>query len=153
MIKKTLALACVFVSGIGAGIAGNYVFGTPELYGPFVCQDCTLRTPAPDAGSRAYIDYTDNWLNDGPNYTRLTGDKFVVCNATHCATYTRTASGDYMGSPAVPQDMGTGSGGDGNDGGGAAGGNGGMDTPGSNWGNEPPTCGRTHCSGTVTVGG
>jgi len=41
-----------------------------------------------------------------------------------------------------------GSGGDGGTGGG-----GGFEPPVSNWGDEPSTCGRGPCSGTVTVGG
>lgn len=123
MIKRLLLTGLVFASGVGIGIAGNYL-NQPELYGPFVCDTCTLAYPAPDVGTRAYIDYMDNWLDDGPNYYRMVNDRFLVCNATHCGIYTRTASGDYLGSAPMPQNPGTGGGGGGGDGGGLPGGGG-----------------------------
>ncbi len=122
VIKRLLVTGLVFASGVGIGIAGNYL-DQPELYGPFVCDTCTLRSPAPDAATRAFIDYMDNWLADGPSYKRMVSDRFLVCNATHCGVYTRTASGDYLGQPPMPQNPGTGGGGGG--GGGLPGGGGG----------------------------
>lgn len=156
MLKRLLAFSLFFLSGLGIGIAGNYVFGTPEVYGPFVCDNCTLRNPAPDPGTQAYLGYINNWLKDGPNYKPLVGDRFVMCTSTHCATYTRTASDGYMGSPATPQEVangGGGGGGDGDGGRGAAGGNVGTNPPRNNWGNEPPMCNGGPCNGRVTVGG
>ncbi|PTA70491.1 hypothetical protein C9412_17085 [Stenotrophomonas sp. Nf1] len=85
------------------------------------------------------------------------GNVITICSATACVSYRKTDGRNFEGGPVQEIKQGNpggaGGGGDGGDGGGAAGGNGGMDRPGSNWGNEPPTCGRGPCSGTVTVGG
>lgn len=128
--------------------------------GPYFCTDCRVESPVPDGktleiikDSRAPIDYV-------PLFAWATGTTYQICNPTHCTVYHENSESNWVGEGQTPRegalpvpiDEGSG-GGDGSDGGGAAGGNGGMDRPGSNWGNEPPMCGRGPCSGTVTVGG
>lgn len=131
--------------------------------GPYFCDDCHVESPVPDVrtlevikDSRAPIDYV-------PLFAWTTGTTYQICNRTHCTVYHENFESNWVGEGQTPRDGvlpepideggGAGGGGDGSDGGGAAGGNGGMDRPGSNWGNEPPMCGRGPCSGTVTVGG
>lgn len=71
-----------------------------SVYGPFRCDACTVTSPMPDPGSRAYI---ASWISS----QRLarhdsffgigSGGKIVICNASTCTTYERTDSGDWLG--------------------------------------------------------
>lgn len=78
------------------------------IWGPYHCKSssCFLKTPVADIGTLAYIYTMDNYnyvYNSHPLgiFDRKPGDQFVICNDTHCVTYTRTASGDFMGGAPV----------------------------------------------------
>ena len=116
-----LLVACIFSGGLFAGIARyditNHLIGyDPALYGPYVCiSSCNIGTPAPDPSTFAYITSIDNaYARDNPEYAKTVGDKFIICNMSYCATYTRTSSiTQFLGSNVVPQQNAGGGGGGG----------------------------------------
>ena len=127
----------------GVIYAGDVYTRQPAAYGPFSCNDsCTLRAPDPDPGTLAYIRSMDDYyLNNLPNYAKIPGDTFQVCNPSYCAVYTRSASLDlFGGSPATPNATPGGGGSSGSDGG--------------SWGTDPyANCRSTTMTACTRVGG
>lgn len=137
MSSKASLLVVASVLGVSGFVySGDYLLGRPELYGPFRCDICALQTPGPDAGTNAYLQTMSNEISTFVStYRPMTGDQFIMCNNSVCVTYTRTASNDFLGGAAVPQESygGGGSGGSGDGGGEWSGGGGGAGGPGG-WG-------------------
>lgn len=132
-----LILLCLTLlsGGIIAGSARyditHHLIGyDPRVYGPYMCiTSCTIGTPSPDPSTLAYINSIDAaYVAADPEYGRVVGDDFIICNALFCATYRRTAGlFQFLGMNRVPQyNYG---GGGGNGGGGPGGSQGGL-----NWG-------------------
>lgn len=144
--KRTLLIVAAIVLA-GSATAAFALKG--DHWGPFICNECKLSTPLPDAATQNFIQDADM------GFIIVPGDSITICANNACVKYTRTNSG-WEGGPIIPiTSANPGAGNDGSDGGGAAGGNGGIDTPGSGWGNPtPPVCVNGFCggSGTVTVG-
>lgn len=113
--------------------------------GPIVCDNnCEVRSPIIDSATQEFLERNlapiDGWV---PMWMYATSTSYMVCNATHCATYVQTFDGRYVTDkrvPIVPSPGGIGSG-NGNPGGGSGGGGGGSGGGGGGGG-----------SGTVTVG-
>lgn len=118
MIRKLLLGSVVFASGVVIGVAGNRAVGQPEFYGSFDCNACQLKSPGPEPGTVAYLEYMSNWLSaTKATYTPMAGDQFMVCNAGYCVIYTRNSQNFTGGQPVArtaPSDPAGGTGGDGN---------------------------------------
>lgn len=133
--------AALFLTGFV--LAGSST-GSPEIYGPYVCSACSLGTPVPDAATNAYINSMDYSVNDNPlnifvnNSFAVAGDRFIICNATACVTYTRTNSNHFDGASPRPRT--------------SSGGGGGGGTPVGGSGPGAPGCVYGCGTGTVTVG-
>lgn len=114
--------------------------------GPLVCDNnCEVRSPIIDSATQEFLERNlaiiDNWI---PMWMYATGTSYMICNATHCATYVQNLNGQYVTEKRMPIDPpagGIGSG-NGNPGGGSGGGGGGSGGGGGGGGG----------SGTVTVG-
>lgn len=99
----------------GAALAA---WGGDRTYGPWSCSSCTVVSPMPDAGTRAYI--VSRAVSRQEEYSfagYAPGDKIVVCNATTCTTYVVTDTGDYLGIKQEPITPSSGTGGGGGSGG------------------------------------
>lgn len=107
----------------GLGIAGSHIFHTRGYYGPYVCPACSLRTPAPEAATAAYLKRIDGSSHLGGDFSPMRGDIFVICNASFCVDYTRTDSFIFEGSnPRRQENHREGGGGGGGSGSGGGGG-------------------------------
>ena len=106
MSSKASLLAVASILGIsGLVYSGDYIYGTPGVYGSYQCDTCALQTPGPDAGTNAYLQTMNNLLPTYVStYRPMAGDQFIMCNINVCVTYTRTNSNDYLGGAAVPQE-------------------------------------------------
>lgn len=65
--------------------------------GPYLCTDCAVASPVPDARtletlkrSRAPIDYV-------PLFAWATGTTYQICNPTHCTVYHENFEGNWVG--------------------------------------------------------
>jgi len=117
MIRKLLIGSVVLASGVVIGVAGNRAVGQQEFYGSFDCNACQLKSPGPEPGTVAYLEYMSNWLSSTKaRYTPMAGDQFMVCNAGYCVVYTRNSQNFTGGQPMArkaPGDQGGGGGGGG----------------------------------------
>lgn len=91
-----------------------------RTFGPYSCPSCPLLYPAPDSLTLATIREADRY--DTPIFMGASpGDKFVICNSTHCVTYQMTNSEQWLGVAREPLvDSGSGPGGGGSSAGGTA---------------------------------
>ena len=136
-LKLVAVLASVALA-VSAGFysyAGSVREGTPGMYGAYRCmKSCGLETPAPDDPTLQYLRVMDRNLQEDSAYRPMSGDVFVICNATMCVYYSRSDDAQYyLGGPRMPvnqviQPGGGGSGGPGE--GGGSGGGGGVPNPG-----------------------
>lgn len=108
------ALLLIVLLFVGAAYADRT--GSPDIWGPYLCTACTLGTPMPDAGTQAYISTMEQYNYPGLPFIadgyKDPGDKYIICNGSYCATYTRTDSGGFLGGDVTPQQD-AGGGGDG----------------------------------------
>lgn len=70
--------------------------------GPFVCNNgCLVQAPLIDANTAQFLDSVLAPVDRLPMAMYVTGTTYIICNATHCATYRQTFSGEYVGSDRV----------------------------------------------------
>lgn len=154
-MRKLVVLLLGLVVAIGAVVSGTLIAGSnitnlPGSYGPYSCiGSCELRNPIPDQPTLEYIRSMDgSHFGYIPNYKRVVGDRFMICNADWCVPYFRTDSMDhYSGGNPIPVSA---PGGDPNVGGGGEGG--GASNPGGGGGYSGPIGGGYGGGGTVDVG-
>lgn len=103
--------------------AGGLVVASLALHayerGPFFCDNgCTVATPAIDQKTLDFLEDTVAVIDMVPMVMWATGSQYIVCNATHCTTYTMTFTGKFHGGErkvreGVPPSEGGGGGGGG----------------------------------------
>jgi uncharacterized membrane protein YgcG len=81
-------------------VAGGLALAASTLAferGPYLCTDCAVASPVPDARtletlkrSRAPIDYV-------PLFAWATGTTYQICNPTHCTVYHENFEGNWVG--------------------------------------------------------
>jgi hypothetical protein len=141
-VMKTVAVIAVLTT---AALACSMLYAFNR--GPIVCDNnCEVRSPIIDSATQEFLEKNlaiiDGWI---PMWMYATGTSYMICNATHCATYVQNLNGHYVTDRRMPIDPppgGIGSG-NGNPGGGSGGGGGGSGGGGGGGGGG---------SGTVTVG-
>lgn len=135
-------VALLLLGGVGLSCSLVYAFSR----GPIHCSDgCLVQSPFIDTKTQEFLianlAIVDGWV---PMWMYLTNTTYLVCNATHCTTYTQNFNGEYIGSdrrPISPPPAGGIGSGSGNPGGGGQGGGNGGGGGGGGGG-----------SGSVTVG-
>ena len=141
MLRCVAVILCAILF-VGAVLAGHYPDSyykdppAPGLFGPYTCGNgaCLIRVPNPDSGTLEYIRSMDRHLTSQFGRNRMVGDRFQVCNETHCATYTRRDGIHEFGGSDVVQVEIPGAGGAGGGGGQETGENGGGYNPGAGGG-------------------
>ena len=71
--------------------------------GPFICNSgCLVRTPVIDDKTKAFIENEMAPIDRLPLAMWAIGSKYIVCNSTHCTTYTMTFNGRLVGGDRKP---------------------------------------------------
>lgn len=74
--------------------------------GPIVCDNnCEVRSPIIDSATQEFLEKNlaiiDGWI---PMWMYATGTSYMICNATHCATYVQNLNGHYVTDRRMPID-------------------------------------------------
>lgn len=71
--------------------------------GPIHCDNgCLVQAPFIDSLTQQFLESRRAPVDDLPLWMFATGTSYMVCNATHCATYRQTFSGQYITDKRVP---------------------------------------------------
>lgn len=101
--RKAIILSVFAVSALTLTGAALAAWGGDRTYGPWSCASCTVASPMPDAGSKAYILSRLRSMRQKYTFASFApGDKIVICNATTCTTYVVTDTGDFLGVKQEP---------------------------------------------------
>lgn len=82
-------------------LASVVVYGVER--GPFICNSgCLVRTPVIDDKTKAFIENEMAPIDRLPLAMWAIGSKYIVCNSTHCTTYTMSFNGRFIGGERKP---------------------------------------------------
>jgi hypothetical protein len=71
--------------------------------GPIHCDNgCLVQAPYIDPLTQQFLESMRAPVDDVPFWMFATGTSYMVCNATHCATYRQTFEGKYITDERVP---------------------------------------------------
>lgn len=92
----------ILILVLAAGIA--FAFKSLEFVrGPYVCDtDCGVASPLPDIATVQHIKNSRGLIDRLPIFAWASGTTYLICNATHCATYRQTFSGRYVTDRRTP---------------------------------------------------
>jgi len=100
-VMKTVAVIAVLTT---AALACSMLYAFNR--GPIVCDNnCEVRSPIIDSATQEFLEKNlaiiDGWI---PMWMYATGTSYMICNATHCATYVQNLNGHYVTDRRMPID-------------------------------------------------
>lgn len=77
-------------------LASAVIYGYER--GPLICNGgCLVRTPVIDSKTQKFLENEMAIIDRVPMIMWATGSQYLVCNSTHCTTYTMSFNGSFIG--------------------------------------------------------